>query len=566
MQGVLTSSVGTPVAVLCVDAAGRYCRKYVVPAQWDPSAPKSLLGCQMSNQCPADHPAIRAAARSGRRGSGSAPARTAPLGSKRSPSPGLQAPERACCARCALIVASMLQLCLVAAIFGLPRISPGAANLLRLASLDCSAGGSSAITADSSPDASALAGRKLSLPKANPPDPFGAGASSLAQLDYAGVGLLTAGRDAGGAAHLLSGLQLDGQLDMEDLLLGILIACCVLAFISLLGLVVACSQPRSCTRTAATTLYYVTTLPVWVALGFAVAFCFVFRAESESLVSRYWLCAPSTSTTSLPMRHGSFHSTTRARLSLPTGLLLTEPAHLGGAAQTAWGAAAAVYKSITLVASLLLSANVLLLVGLYSASRVVGAGIVAASLLNVINLGQLLVGGGLCAVAAGLHARSEGGGGGLHADTILLALGGGVAGVSILGLLASRLHSGCLLRLYGLCALLGVTCLAAFVCVLSLLGVGNSAVSGFADPVLSQNWHYIRDVYPISKDDFLHLLSRHNAKLAIAGGLLLFVQLLALIATCVLRNALLSPKESASASERAGLISDDEDDDEEQMV
>ena len=172
----------------------------------------------------------------------------------------------------------MLQLCLVAAIFGLPRISPGAANLLRLASLDCSAGGSSAITADSSPDASALAGRKLSLPKANPPDPFGAGASSLAQLDYAGVGLLTAGRDAGGAAHLLSGLQLDGQLDMEDLLLGILIACCVLAFISLLGLVVACSQPRSCTRTAATTLYYVTTLPVWVALGFAVAFCFVFRS------------------------------------------------------------------------------------------------------------------------------------------------------------------------------------------------------------------------------------------------------------------------------------------------
>ena len=155
----------------------------------------------------------------------------------------------------------------------------------------------------------------------------------------------------------------------------------------------------------------------------------------------------------------------------------------------------------------------------------------------------------------------------MHADTILLALGGGVAGVSILGLLASRLHSGCLLRLYGLCALLGVTCLAAFVCVLSLLGVGNSAVTGFADPVLSQNWHYVRDVYPISKDDFLHLLSRHNAKLAIAGGLLLFVQLLALIATCVLRNALLSPrKESATASERAGLISDDEDDDEEQMV
>ena len=129
-------------------------------------------------------------------------------------------------------------------------------------------------------------------------------------------------------------------------------------------------------------------------------------------------------------------------------LLLTEPAHLGGAAQTAWGAASAVYQSITLVACLLIAANVLLLAGLYSATKVVGSGIVAAYLLNVVNLGQMIVGGGLCAVATGLHARSDGGGGGLQADAVLLVLGGGVLAMSLLGLLAARLYSRCLLRLY----------------------------------------------------------------------------------------------------------------------
>jgi len=364
-----------------------------------------------------------------------------------------------------------------------------------------------------------------------------AGTPSLARLDNAGIGLLTAGHDAGGAAQLLTSLQLDGQLDMDDLVLGIVVACCVLSVISLLGLVVACSRPESCLRTSATTLYFVTSLPVWVALGFAVAICFVFRAEAEALVRRYWLC-----------------------------LLLTEPAHLGGAAQTAWGAASAVYQSITLVAVLLLSANVLVLAGLYLATRVVGVGLVAASLLNVINGGQLLVGGGLCAVAAGLHARSDGGGGGLHVDAALLGLGGGVLAMSLLGLLAARLHSRCLLRLYGAVATFITLGLLAFVGGVNVFGVHALANSAF----LSANWVYVRAVYPISKDDFLSLLSRHLTKLTIAAALLLAVQLVVVTATCALRRALLAPrKETATASERSGLMDDDDDDDDdgdEQMV
>lgn len=367
----------------------------------------------------------------------------------------------------------------------------------------------------------------------SPPPPTAS--TSLARLDSAGVGLLTVGRDSDGGALLLTGLQLDGQLDMDDLVLGILVACCVLGVISLLGLAIACSRPGSCVRATSSSLYFVTSLPVWVVLGFAVAFCFVFRDEAEHLVKRYWLC-----------------------------LLMTEPAHLDGAAHTAWGAASAVYQSITLVAALLLAANALLLFGLYSACHVVGVGIVAANTLTVVNLGSMLVGGGLCAVAAGLHARSDGGGGGLEADTALLVLGGAVLAMSALGLLASRLHSRCLLRLYGGFALAVTVGLLAFVGVLSFVGVKGLSDSAF----LTANWHYVRDIYPLSKEDFLRLLARHYTKLAIAGGLLLIVQLLVLTATCALRRALPGKKEAATASERMGLISDDgfDDDDDEQQV
>lgn len=353
------------------------------------------------------------------------------------------------------------------------------------------------------------------------------GAASLARLDYAGVGLLISSPDGG---HLLTGLQLDGQMDMHDLVLGVLVACCVLGFISLLGLVVACSRTGSCTRAAASTLYFATSLPVSVALGFAIAFCFAFRSEAQTLVRRYWLC-----------------------------LLLTDTG--GAASATALGAAAAVYESITHVGIGLLAANVLLLAGLLSASRVIGAGIVAASLMNVINGGQLLVGGGLCAVATGLHTRSDGGGGGLHADSTLLALGGGVLAMAILGLLASRLHSRCLLRIYEGFALLLTLGLLGFVVGLSRLGVKGLAASSF----LTQNWHYIQEVYPLSKDDFLRILSHHYTKLLIAGSLTLIVQLVVLTATCTLRRALVPPrKEAATYSERAGLISDSYDDDEEE--
>ena len=685
VQSVLTSSVGKPVPVVCVAADGRTFRKYVIPAQWDPAAPKSLLGCQMSNQCPIDHPAV---SRRGTRTAGVHPAAGT-----------LGPPAKTCWPRVALVLVSLLQVCLALSIVGLPSVLPGASDLLRLTKLDtCSAPGSAgrrllgsndtvaaasvagaADAATSTTEVAAVAAAITSLRAAHnstasdlhdqhvpaatvshgpvvrhaasapfnatamqplspsssaavamasaaaassaaptltargeaedkgqmptPPEhskpkphkesadkePHGGGKSNenrvpqqriaaeapsspsspaslpasissaapartagtaasppsastasttspssnlaggTAAFSNSGLGLLTIGHvdpSAPANVHLLSSLQLDGQFDMDDLVLGVFIACCVLVVIALLGLAIACSRPYSCVRTAVCLLYYVTSLPAAVALGFAVTFCLAFRSEAEQIVRRYWLC-----------------------------LLLTEPQHMNGAARTAWGAAAAVYQSVTLAAMMLLACVVLLLAGLYAASRVIGPGVIAHHMLNVINCGQLLVGAGLCAVAAGLHARADGS---VHADAALLVLGASVLAMSSLGLLASRAGASCpcLLRLYGVLAMLTTAGLVSFVGGLSFLGVKGISDSSF----LESNWHYVRQVYPLSKEAFTQLLRNHWSKLLIAGSLLTIVQLLVLTATCVLRRALLrgggGGKERATASERAGLIAD----------
>ena len=243
----------------------------------DPAAPKSLLGCQMSNQCPAGHPALlrsntrrsRARERGGR---------AMPRGELRAatvPKPG------SCCARLFLAAVSLVQLTLVAALLGLPSVSPGAADLLRLARLDRCAGASNVTYGH----------RTLLLPSkgaASSPHAGSAtsasGGSAGAIASSSGLGLLTTG------AQPLSALQLEGQLDMGDLVLGVVIACCVLGVDAFLGLVIAATRRGSMLRATASALYFSISLPVAVALGFAVAYCFAFRTEAESLVQRYWLC------------------------------------------------------------------------------------------------------------------------------------------------------------------------------------------------------------------------------------------------------------------------------------
>ena len=104
-----------------------------------------------------------------------------------------------------------------------------------------------------------------------------------------------------------------------------------------------------------------------------------------------------------------------------------------------WIAAKAVYESITLTAAMLATSEVLLLVGLYNASSIIGWGVVAANLMLVVNGGAAIVGLGLSGVAGGLVAR-----GGLASsspstlDYAMLGCGLSLLLVSLLGVASSR--------------------------------------------------------------------------------------------------------------------------------
>ena len=71
---------------------------------------------------------------------------------------------------------------------------------------------------------------------------------------------------------------------MEDMVLAINVACGVLAFTSVLGLALACSRTGSWAHAISGSLYYVTSLPAWAALGFVVVYCLVFRQEADAMV------------------------------------------------------------------------------------------------------------------------------------------------------------------------------------------------------------------------------------------------------------------------------------------
>ena len=62
VQGALQASAQRPMPVLVIDLHGRFLKKWVTPQSWDPSAPGSLLGCQLASNCPVDlmarHPVL----------------------------------------------------------------------------------------------------------------------------------------------------------------------------------------------------------------------------------------------------------------------------------------------------------------------------------------------------------------------------------------------------------------------------------------------------------------------------------------------------------------------------
>jgi len=272
---------------------------------------------------------------------------------------------------------------------------------------------------------------------------------------------------------MLSGLE--GQVDMEDMVLAINVAGCVLALTSLLGLCIACSRAGSWTHAVSATLYFVTSLPVWAAGGFVIAYCLIFRDEADRMVKLYWHC-----------------------------LALTEPAHVDGAVErTAWEAAAAVYQSITLTAALIGSSELLMLLGLYAASKVIGWRPVTSNLLFVINSSAALAGLAFAALAGGLLTRAA-----TAFDVALLSLGFCMLLVSLVGLLGAKRNSRCVLRLYSSSMALVTLAMVAFIALLYHLGPDGLASNSF----VNENWDQVEQIYPLSQRAFTEILAHHWTK------------------------------------------------------
>ena len=162
---------------------------------------------------------------------------------------------------------------------------------------------------------------------------------------------------------------------VEDIVLGVNIAASVLGVTSLLGLGLACARRGGCAHNFFGGLYFVASIPVWVALGFVCAFALAFRDEAELLVGQYWNCLRTARTTD---------------------------AVAGG---RAWEVAAAVYESITITAALLLGADLLLLLGLYAAGGLIGWSKVSANLLAAVNTSTAVIGATLRTPVGTVGAR-----------------------------------------------------------------------------------------------------------------------------------------------------------------
>ena len=142
VQATLEINLGRPVPFQCMDLHGRRVIRHVTPAVWDATAPTSLLGCTLSNQLPAGHPAAQLPPH-GMGQSGWAEAAIEPQ-LQHQAAHRLTGLEQSSTwwPRCILAAASLLQLLAVLAVVGAPLAGYEVpfletAELFRLTSLEC---------------------------------------------------------------------------------------------------------------------------------------------------------------------------------------------------------------------------------------------------------------------------------------------------------------------------------------------------------------------------------------------------------------------------------------------
>ena len=316
--------------------------------------------------------------------------------------------------------------------------------------------------------------------------------------------------------------------ELQALLLGTWVVSGALCVLSLLGLLLAGSRHGGTLRGGTSCLYLVGWLPASAALGFVCVYLFTFRAD--------------------------LHERTAAAANNCSQAELWD-----GAPRPAGDAAAAAQRGMEVVTALLLGSAPLLLLGVLCAGQIIGWRLVARNLMLTVNCGTLLIGLGMQAVAGAMRAASAT----VYADDALLALGGAVAMVSLLGLLSTR-PSGlgrCLLPLYMLClGLIGLCLVALEVSACGQGGVYTQAGLASLDAELDEHWVLMRDDLGLtmSKADFVASLLHHRLVLAIAGGLLLIEVALLLVAAWILHCLVSQPAADVrAASEMTNLLEEE---------
>jgi len=454
VQSQLQASLHQPVPTLVVELSGRFVKKWVVPASWDPWAPASLLGCQMSDACPLDlqptHP-LELMERQRQRALAYPPAEEEGYvdddEDERLLPPPVPAP---CWARLLLFFASLLGVVLGAGIILYPVWSYHIVDIWQLPMLDCSD------VIDERTVTSTEPSSNVPLP---PSSPLG----RLLQSEEGGA--------AEGETPHFERLVLatnTGADVIRDGVRGILAASCVMTLISLLGLVLSCLPP-SAARGLLTGVYLCCGLPSWVLLIFVSVIAFALRDQADLLVMRYWDCL-------------------RAISQDPDDASLSYAAHEP-------------YLHVEAAAAFCIVAAVALTVGMGCACRLIGWHAVARHAIIGISLATGLLGAALVSAGVVLYLTIELAK--VWFDYSLMGLGGVVFIASLLGVLGSKRESPCLLRTYSvslIIVLLGLLAVASIV-----LALGPEGLEAW----MTENWEAVvqQHLLEVTREEMAELVA-----------------------------------------------------------
>jgi len=477
VQTQLQGNLHQPVPALVIELSGRFVKKWVIPRSWDPWAPASLLGCQMSDQCPIDlqtsHPAEVLERQRQRAAARMAAEEYHDDEASRLSSTPTPLPPAPCWARFTLALASLLGLTLGALIVAYPAFSYHIVDVWRLPALDCAA-----VLAD-------LSGGGVTDVSFEEDD--------LLQLELAPLAREMAWPPAPPLSPLVS--RASAEL-IRDGVRGILAASFVIVTISFVGLCLSCC-PASHVRAVLTAIYLCCGLPSWVLLILVSVVAVAMRDQADVLVVHYWDCLKSRSADidlgqSAPAQHEA-------------------------------------YEHVETAAAFCISSAVALTLGMACACRVVGWHAVARHAIICISLGTGLLGAALLAVGLVLYLTADFAKD--YFDYTLMGLGGLVFLVSLLGVLGSKRESPCLLRTYSGALLLVLAALVSGAA--TFLSVGSDVIGKW----MAENWgQVLREHFlDITPSEFERVFEKHALVLITLLVLLVLVLAFDLLMVCVLQ-------------------------------